>query len=120
MIGSTVNAAAMSAVLAEFAQQVGAGPDKRVIAGWDGAGWHTANDLVVPEGIHLVQLLPYSPELPPAECVWPLIGEVVANRDFRDLAHLVDVVGDRRRELSAQPRLVRDRTLFWWWPRIAS
>lgn len=63
VLGSTVNVDAMSKVLADFAVQVGAGPKKRVIVVWDGAGWHTSPKLRVPEGIHVVQLPAYSPEL---------------------------------------------------------
>lgn len=57
-----------------------------------------------------------SPELQPAECVWPLVNEVVANRDFRDLDHLTDTVADRCIQLFAEPALVSGRTAFWWWP----
>ncbi|NES65929.1 MAG: hypothetical protein F6K24_12025 [Okeania sp. SIO2D1] len=38
------------------------------------AGWHTTNKLVLPEGIDLF-FLPHSPELQPAERLWPLTNE---------------------------------------------
>ena len=106
----------MSGVLEHFARQVGAGPDKRVVVVWDGAGWHSSKLLRVPEGLHLVQLPPYSPELQPAECVWPLIHEVLANRDFEDMQHLERVLGGRCRQLAVRTDLVRGRAGFWWWP----
>jgi len=37
------------------------------------------NDLVLAEGIDLIELPAYSPWLPPAERLWPLTNEVVAN-----------------------------------------
>ncbi|MBA3325241.1 MAG: transposase, partial [Rhodobacteraceae bacterium] len=50
--------------LALFAREAGAGCDRIIILVLDGAGWHT-EPLVVPEGIRLVFLPPYTPELQP-------------------------------------------------------
>jgi hypothetical protein len=36
----------------------------------DGAGWHGANALVVPDNLSLLTLPPYSPELNPVENIW--------------------------------------------------
>ena len=44
----------------------------------DGARWHTSKSLKIPEGIHLEFLPPYSPELQPAERLWPLTNEPIA------------------------------------------
>ena len=65
-----VNTPAMQAVLDNFAQAVGAGADKHVVLVLDNAGWHTSHELRVPEGITLLFLPPYSPELQPAERLW--------------------------------------------------
>ena len=46
------------------------------------AGWHISGDLVVPPGIELAFLPPYTPELQPAEHLWPLADEAVANKHF--------------------------------------
>lgn len=106
----------MSAVLREFAEAVGVGPKRQIVLVLDGAGWHRARQLVVPEGIHLVFQPAYSPELQPAEKLWPLLNEVVANRSFRDLAELKVVVSNRCAQLSEQPDIVRRRAHFHWWP----
>jgi len=37
---------------------------------WDGAGFHTGKDLVVPGNVSLLRLPPYSPELNPVENLW--------------------------------------------------
>jgi hypothetical protein len=63
----------------------------------DGAGWHVAKDLKVPEGLHLEEfLLPArSPELQPAERLWSLVNEGVANRSFEDLDELERALVER-------------------------
>ena len=116
LVGSTVSAPAMSAVLAAFAKAAGAGPSKRVVLVLDGAGWHRAGDLVVPEGIHLVRLPAYSPELQPAERIWPLIHEVIANRTVPDMESLVTTINARCNYLTDHPHLVQGRTAYHWWP----
>ena len=52
------------------------------------AGWHESGEVAVPEGIHLVFLPPYSPELQPCERLWPLTNEAIANRRFATLDEL--------------------------------
>ena len=41
---------------------------------WDGAGFHTGEDVVVPSNVSLIQLPPYSPELNPVENLWHYFG----------------------------------------------
>ena len=74
-----------AALLALFAREAGAGRDRIIVLGLDSAGWHTAPNLVVPEGLRLVYLPPYSPELQPAEHLWPILDEPLANRTSRPL-----------------------------------
>ena len=52
-IADGVNTSLFSALLASFAAEVGASPDKRVIFVLDSAGWHVFKDLEVPEGVEL-------------------------------------------------------------------
>ena len=113
----TVSTEAFSAALANFAQDQGAGPGKRIVLALDGAGWHSGTAARVPEGLHLVPLPPYSPELQPAERLWPLVDEPLANRAFDTLAALDTVLGDRCVFLADHPELVRGYTAFHWWPR---
>ena len=37
---------------------------------WDQAGFHTSNNVRVPENVSLVHLPPYSPQLNPIEKLW--------------------------------------------------
>jgi transposase len=115
-LAEAVNAAMFSEILAAFARDVGAGPDKLVVIVLDGAGWHTAGDLVVPEGIRLEFLPPYSPELQPAEHLWPLINEPLANEHFHTLADLDQVLGERCCDLADDHDRIRSSTRFHWWP----
>ena len=104
-----------AALLAAFARQVGAGRERHIILVLDNAGWHGPEGLAVPEGISLVFLPPYSPELQPAEHLWPLVDEPVVNRHFATLADLEAVVAERCRRLEAAA--IRPHTDFHWWPR---
>jgi len=112
----TVNAQVFTLALAHFAQAVGAGPKKRVLLVLDRAGWHTSQELEVPEGIHLLFLPPYFPELQPCERLWPLTNEGVANRSFRTLDELETVQVERCALLQNQPDVIRSATHFHWWP----
>lgn len=106
----------MSAVLKDFAEAAELGPKRRAIVVWDGAGWHTAGDLVVPEGVHLVKLPAYSPELQPAERIWPIVTEGIANRTFGKLPELMKVVESRCHHLDEHRDQVSALTLYHWWP----
>jgi hypothetical protein len=102
--------------LAAFAAAVGIGPTNRAVLVLDQAGWHVSGDLAVPEGLHLVFLPPYSPELQPAERLWPLSNEPLANRTIADLDELEGIVAARCVTLMADPAAVRRHARFHWWP----
>lgn len=106
----------MSAILTLFAQEVGAGPSRRVVLVLDGAGWHKAKNLVIPEGIHIVFLPPYSPELQPAERIWPVIGEATANRSFPTIDALVKVIEERLLYIDKARERIHALTHYHWWP----
>src|SRR4051812_9356085 len=105
-------------LLALFAREAGAGRDRILVLGLDSAGWHTAPNLVVPEGLRLADLPPYSPELQPAEHLWPILDEPLANRYFATLADLERTVADRCRVLDGDQLSLG--TNFHWWPKPAT
>lgn len=115
----TVSIDCFTCVLAAVAQALGSGPHKQSILVLDGAGWHTSPKVVVPDGLHLVRLPPYSPELQPAERLWTLTNEPLVNRTFDSLAILEEVQALRCLTLQSQPDLIARHTLFTWWPRVA-
>ena len=102
--------------MALFAREAGAGADRIIILVLDGAGWHTA-PLAVPEGLRLVYLPPYSPELQPAETLWAHVDEPIANRHFDNLAEIESIVAERGIALGSDQDLVRGQAGFHWWPK---
>ena len=113
----TVGVAAFGLALAEFARDEGIGPAKRAVLALDRAGWHLGKGLAVPEGGHPAFLPPYSPELQPAERLWPLLDEPVANRAFADLDELEAILAERCRTLERNRAAVKAHARFRWWPR---
>ena len=67
-----VNSACMQIFLDEVAKRH---PENRIIMILDGAGWHKAGTLVIPENMKLLNLPPYSPELNPVEHLWDELRE---------------------------------------------
>ena len=114
-----VNARAFSLALEHFAKEVGAGNKRRILLVLDRAGWHTAKELKVPEGIDLEFLPSASPELQPSERLWPLSNEGVANRHFEEIGELEEVLIERCVALCDQPELIRSYTRYHWWPQAA-
>lgn len=120
LILPTVSAEVFSLALENFAKEVGAGNRKRILLVLDQAGWHTAKKkLVVPEGIHLEFLPAHSPELQPAERLWPLSNEGVANHYFEEIEDLEEVLAERCVALCKQPELIRSYLRYHWWPNAA-
>ena len=72
-----------SQVLAEFARAQGLGAEKHIVLVVDRAGWHRSGDLMVPEGLHLVFLPAYAPELQPAERLWELLTKLLRTGSSR-------------------------------------
>lgn len=68
IVAPTANTEVMSLHLTEIARRVAPGSHAVVVL--DGAGYHGAGALAVPENITLVPLPPYAPELNPIENVW--------------------------------------------------
>jgi len=114
-ISNGVSKPFFAALLALFAREAGAGRERIIVLELDSAGWHTAPNLVVPEGLRLVYLPPYSPELQPAEHLWPVLDEPLANQYFATLADLEHVVTARCRVLNADQ--LKPGTNFHWWPK---
>ncbi|HEX5879479.1 MAG TPA: IS630 family transposase [Actinomycetota bacterium] len=67
------DAAATGLHLAEIGRHVAPGAHGVVVL--DGAGWHAAGDLIVPENLTLLPLPRYSPELNPVENVWEYLRQ---------------------------------------------
>jgi len=107
LILPTVSVELFSTALREFAKEVGAGEDKRILLVVDKAGWHTGGEVEVPEGVHLEFLPSGSPELMPAERLWPLTNEALANQPFEEIEGLEEALVERCVELLEQAAATR-------------
>jgi hypothetical protein len=102
---------------AEFAPQAGAGPDQQLVLIRDRAGGQTSVRLRVPEQVHRLFWPPYSPELPPAEQLWPLTNTCLINRQCATIEELADVQFACCADLQRQRERIRSTTLFHGWPK---
>jgi transposase len=116
-LATRVSLPLFAAELAAFARQAGAGPKKKMVVVLDRAGWHTSLRLRVPDHVYLHFLPPYSPELQPAEHLWPLTNAPLVNRQFASIEELEEAQAQRCVALQAQPALIRSTTLFHLWPQ---
>jgi transposase len=79
----------------------------------DQAGWHHANDLIIPENIRLISQPAYSPELNPVEHIWDEIREkAFPNRVFPSLDAVTDTLCDQLMQLEGNEQLLRSMTYF--------
>jgi hypothetical protein len=111
-----VDVAAMSAALGAFAREVGIDAAHRAVLVMDRAGWHTSKRVTVPEGVELWYLPASTPQLNPAERLWPLVREAVANWPIGSADALERVVGARCVALHDDPVRICRATNYHWWP----
>ena len=104
----------MGAALAEFARWADPRGGKLLVVRVDNAGWHVAKRLEVPPNVALHRLPPCTPELQPAEPLWPPVREAVANQGFDDLAALERPPAERCCWLMGRPDVVRGAVGFGW------
>ena len=76
-------------------------PDSFVIVVWDGSGWHNIRN--VPEGMLLVPLPAYSPELNPVENLNGVLRGETANAYLDDLSENERLVDQKLREYWEDP-----------------
>ena len=107
-----VNATTMSIFLAEVARRH---PEELILMVLDGAGWHRANDLVVPNNMRLIPLPPYSPELNPVEHIWDEIREKwFANLVFDSLNAVEDLLVEALASLEKDYQKLQRMVGFQW------
>jgi len=111
---SRVNAERMTDALGAFAAHADPDGPKILVVIVDNAGWHRAHALVVPPNVRLHFRPPCTPELQPAEHLWPRIREAVANDTFNTRADLRRRVARRCRWLADDQIAVQRATGFHW------
>jgi transposase len=107
-------------LLRAFAEEAGAGKDRIVVLVLDNAGWRAEAGLVVPDGVRLVFLPPYTPEVQAAEYLWAVVDEPIVNRRIADVDTLDAIISARCAQLANHRETIRGRTGFHWRPSIAS
>jgi transposase len=106
----------MQVALDWFAASSQANVGRQLVLLWDGAPAHRSDTLDVPDGVHLVIQPRYSPEIQPAEWLWPLVRQAIANEAFKSIEELEERISQRCRQLDLKPQLIRRHTRFHWWP----
>jgi transposase len=116
-----VNHQWLQASLFDFAQQQELGKEKVILLVVDNAGWHRTEKLQLPEGLELLFLPAYSPELQPAERLWSLVDEPIVNQAPQSLECLEEMIAQRCCVLSEQfQRQIRQLTNYSWWPQTGA
>ena len=79
----------------------------------DGAKFHHAKDLVIPENIRLIKQPPYSPELNPVEHIWDDIREkYFCNGVLQSIDEVEEKLCEAFNDLDADPHRVTSLTFF--------
>jgi hypothetical protein len=104
----------MAEALQAFAAWADPSGEKVLVLVVDRAGWHTAKRLAVPPNVVLHHLPSCTPELQPAEPLWPLVREGLANKTFPTLAALTVPLERRCRWLADHPDVVKGAVGFHW------
>jgi transposase len=77
--------------------------DEHFVLIMDQAGWHKSRDLKLPDGITVLLLPPYSPELNPTENLWHYIrSHYLSNRSYEDYDALLAAGTDAYRKLTPE------------------
>ena len=107
-----VSEEAMSLFLLEVSERH---PDEFILMVMDGAGWHKAKALAVPENMELIFLPPYSPQLNPVEHIWDSIRETdFSNQVFNSIEGVEDQLVRSLVALEQHPASVASMTAFPW------
>lgn len=89
LLSPRLNADVINIFLEQFSRTLSA--DEHAVMVWDGAGFHRAKHLKVPQNVTLVELPPYSPELNPIENLWHFLkSHHWSNRTYDDFEHLTE------------------------------
>lgn len=110
MVCESANTEMMSIFLAAVADEY---PDELVIMQVDGASWHQAKELVVPENIHFIFQPPNSPEVNAVEHLWDEIREkYFHNLLFESIRQVEDTLARAFEDFRKIPDKIRSMTAF--------
>ena len=113
LVVPTADATVMALHLAEIARHVAPGAHAALVL--DGAGYHVAKVLAVPDNVTLVPLPPYAPELNPMENVWEYLrANKLAITVFDDYDDIVDKACAAWRFFAHDPNRIASITTRSW------
>ena len=113
------NTEAMNRHLAEISHHVR--PGAHAVLVLDGAGWHGAKALAIPDNLTLLPLPPYSPELNPVENVWQYLRQnQLSLRVWPDYTAIVESCCKAWNALVATPDRLASITRREWAKAVAS
>ena len=113
------DSAATGLHLAEISREVTPGAHAVVVL--DGAGWHGAGDLAVPDNLTLLPLPRYSPELNPVENVWQYLRQNrLSLRVWPDYDAIVATCCEAWNALMAMPERLASITRREWAKAVSS
>ena len=117
LVLTEVGADAMQVFLDRFATALPTGVHAALLL--DGAGWHTAGDIVVPANVSLIFLPPYSPKLNPVERIWLYLRErYLSLRLFVALEDIIAGCCDAWNRLVAEPGRIASLTDYEYLRRV--
>ena len=94
------NTACMNYFLDDLSKQY---PDDVILLCCDGAAWHKAAALKIPDNIYLFFIPPYTPEMNPIEQIWKELRKMgFRNEVFATLEKVVDRLCDTINSLDAE------------------
>ena len=99
---------------ADFARWADPDGRKVLVLILDGSGGHTAKGLVAPPNVVLHRPPPCTPERQPAEHLWPLVREGLANRLLNNLDALTATLTARCQWLTEHPVVIAGAVGFHW------
>lgn len=111
---STVNVLGINYFFSEFKKVYQQG---KYLIVWDNAGFHQE---VGDNNIRFISLPSYSPELNPAEMLWPTYRSYTANDTFNDIDSLSEQLIKANDYLDQNPDFVKSQTCFHWIKDIIS
>lgn len=110
LILPAVNTDLMNVFLAHVSQEF---QGYFIIMQVDGAGWHSAKDLCIPENIRFICQPAYSPELNPVEHLWDYLREnYFGNRAFSSVTAVIDALIDGLHYFSEHGDVLQSMTNF--------
>ena len=85
----------------------------------DGATAHNLRSEEIPEGLEILKLPPYSPDLQPVERIWKIVNQSISNRCNAKFDVMVERISERCKWMMEYGvDLVRRVTSFYWLPTV--